>query len=409
MRFTSMAASCVVMLACGEVPSTPDAQLAVCEASQALRCDGSTLVSCNADGTAEEQRPCNVRCDPVARACEDSVDPSNGFAAELDAAGSEPALEITQETTVDTTGDFNATKQLLKVGDQLVAATLVAGTNGAPDVVVISVSSFSIAAGVTLTTTPGPRALAIMSAGDVTIAGVLEARAGGTDGSDPCVGASQPAVDGNDYPGGGGGGFGTPGASGGAITPAALGGAGGDATGTPTLIPLRGGCRGGNDPANGIGFGGHGGGGLQITSSTRIEVAGAINAPGLPGEGSAGGGAGGGILLEAPSVTVTGGLFANGGGGGCGYEQPTAGQPGQLSTTPASGGICAAGSVRGGNGGAGTTPPTEGSSIAQSAGTEYAGGGGGAVGRIRINTVDMTVEGNGTQSPAASVGPIAGR
>jgi hypothetical protein len=415
-----LVAFCAALVACGEIHGksnvddggvgSDDGASVACTASATLRCEANTLVSCNADGTAEVQRACGLRCDPTALACEDKVDPSNGFAAELDGAATEPSVNITANTNVDMDNGFNAANGTLAVGTLQVKAVLVGGTGGAPSVIVISVGGLSVAASSTLTFggQPGAPAIAIMSAGDVSIDGTLVViNAGSMTGNDPCMGASTAAAGAdNDNPGGGGGGFAQPGGVGGAVLLVANGGAGGANSGTAPLIPLRGGCSGGKNPFGGLGVGG---GAIQITSGTRIVVAGAIGANGLGGAVSTGGGSGGGILLEAPAVSLTGGAYANGGGGGCGSFSGSVGANGDLSTTPALGDICTNG-VHGGSGGAGTTAPTNGGTKTNTAGTtDYAGGGGGAVGRIRINTLDMTITGSGAQSPSASLGTIVGR
>ena len=384
-----------------------DGTAALCTADTALRCEGATLVSCNDTGTAEVAAPCTLRCDATALRCENKVHPSNGFTTQLDAATGQPALVITQSLFFSTTTDFNATTGTITVGGQQVKAALVPGSNGAPDVVVLSVGSLNIPAGVKLTPV-GDRPAAIMSAGDVTIAGSIEAIGGLAVTSEPCFGGSSGGTGAdNDVPGGGGGGFGQAGAGGGTIVGIGAGKSGGSATGTATLIPLRGGCSGGTDA---LGSAGRGGGAVQITSATAIHVSGAIGANGAGGVVSSGGGSGGAILLEAPTVELTGGLFANGGGGGCGGF--SAGANGSNSTTPALGANCGGnpGTASGGNGGAGTVAPTSGSSTTNRVGSvDRAGGGGGAIGRIRVNTLDMTIAGGGSQSPAASVGRVRGR
>lgn len=385
-----------------------------CAASTPLRCEGNTLVSCNADGTAEVQQSCALRCNASPLACENKVAPSNGYAAQLDAAATEPNISITTNTSFVVTSDYNATTGTVKVGSQLVKATVVPGANGGPEVLVMSVGSLNVAAGVTLTIfseSGNGRQVAIMSAHDVTVLGTIKrSPTGVTSGNAPCTGvASNAAGADNDVPGGGGGGFGGPGGKGGGILLVATQTAAGAATGDPTLVPLRGGCWGGNTA--GLGAGGSGGGAIQITSGTQIVVpsGGAIGAPGSGGSVNGGGGAGGGILLEAPTVMIAGGVYANGGSGGCGTFSGAMSSDGDMSTNPALGGPCSNGQS-GGNGGAGTTAPTDGQTLSNTAGTtQYAGGGGGAVGRIRINTLDMTVAGTGAQSPAASLGVVAGR
>lgn len=394
----------------GDAQGTGDSTGTFCAAATPLRCEGNTLVSCNSAGTAEVQQTCDLRCDASTLACENKVAPSNAYASELDAAATEPNISITTNTTFVVTSDYNATTGTVKVGSQLVKATLVPGAGG-PDVLVMSVGSLSIAAGVTLTAFSESgieREVAIMSAHDVSIAGTIMRNFSGlASGIDPCTGAASNAAGAdNDVPGGGGGAYGGAGAKGGGILLVATQTPGGAATGNSTLVPLRPGCWGGNTA--GLGAGGAGGGAIQITSGTQITVAGAIGAPGLGGSVNGGGGAGGGILLEAPTVTISGGLYANGGAGGCGmFSGGTS--DGQLSSMPAPGGPCSNGQS-GGNGGANTTAPTDGQTLSNTAGTkQYAGGGGGGVGRIRINTLDMTIAGTGATSPPASLGVVAGR
>jgi len=408
----------LLMIGCGNVrndgPPGDDAPVdgsvdgsGVCEASAALRCEGTTLVSCNGDGTAEVQTPCQLRCNAGTLACENAVDPSNGLAAQLDAAFGQPALDVTTGTLFSTVTDFDSNTGTITIGGQQFKAQVVAGSGGAPDILAISVGSMNVAANVTLNV-QGERPAAILSAGNVTIAGTILVIGGAASTPEACFGqASGAAGADNDIPGAGGGGFGTAGANGGPIIGIATGKLAGGTAGAPTLIPLRGGCPGGGD---GLGGPGRGGGSIQITSATQVSVSGAIGANGGGGVVSSGGGSGGGILVEAPTVSLAGGVFANGGGGGCGGF--SAGSDGANSTTPASGADCGgnAGTAPGGNGGAGTTAPTVGgSTINRNATVDRAGGGGGAVGRIRINTLDASITGSGTQSPPASVGAIASR
>lgn len=410
-----------VLLGCGSVPSKSDAGSGggddapgngICEALKALRCEGTQLVSCNGEGTAEIQTECQLRCNATTLACEDKVEPSNDYAVQLDGAVGEPALNITQNTTIDT-GDFNATTGKVTVGTQQVKAALVPGVNGAPDVLVISVGSLNVAAGAALyigyPENPGgqptvQRPHAFMSAGDVSIAGTIFVYPDGVTATDTCVGGTTSAVGAdNDYPGGGGGGFGQPGAQGGQVFLIGNGGNGGPVAGTATLMPLRGGCRGGS-AASFATVPGNGGGAIQITSATRIDVVGKIGTPAFGGNVSGGGGAGGGILLEAPIVSVTGGLYANGGAGGCGNYFSDYDNSGKLEMSAATR-ECG---LSGGNGGFGTTPPTAGQTKSNTSGSsDYGAGGGGAVGRIRINTLDMAIMGTGEQSPPASLGAIA--
>ncbi|MCK5799978.1 MAG: hypothetical protein KAI47_22465 [Deltaproteobacteria bacterium] len=215
--------------------------------------------------------------------------------------------------------------------------------------------------------------------------------------------------------GGGGAGYGQPGATGAKVQctlslvwePSELGGGdGGPVFGDETTIPLRGGCgggAGGNSPLGLFGMGGqggNGGGGLQISAGESVTITGIINASGAGGGGGqngaagGGGGSGGAILIEAPSVVVGGIIAANGGAGGAGSATSLTeniganGADGQPSSVPASAGIAGLPyGTNGGNGGARATQPTPGEN---SAARCNGGGGGGGAGRIRINATKIT-------------------
>ena len=174
--------------------------------------------------------------------------------------------------------------------------------------------------------------------------------------------------------------------------------------GNQALIPVLGGSAGG-----GVQVAHAGGGALQIVAGTSIRISsfGSISAPGLGGggecdqNGQPGGGSGGAILLEAPTVTITGKLAANGGGGtsqfmngasGSADDQPA---PGGVGATDSVGGAGSAGAIVNGGNGAGTASLSGGCTPGG-----LAGGGGGA-GRIRINTAT----GSATIGATAIVSP----
>ncbi|MBI5511275.1 MAG: hypothetical protein HY903_21145 [Deltaproteobacteria bacterium] len=201
-----------------------------------------------------------------------------------------------------------------------------------------------------------------------------------------------------------------------------------DTYGSPSLVPLIGGCDG-QDSAN---AGGGGGGALQVSAGVSITIAGDIHAGGGGGSAGrwtfadlagAGGGSGGAVLLEAAQVIVQGTIAANGGGGGGGgsYGESSGqpGQDGQLSLNAATGGAgndgygCSLyGHTSGGDGGAGSVLAGDGKN-----GGSYdeitgciggtaavgAGGGGGGAGRIRVNTITGCVCA-GNFSPPPSMG-----
>lgn len=233
---------------------------------------------------------------------------------------------------------------------------------------------------------------------------------------------------------------GTSGTAGGFGGSFATKGAGGPAAyGEPSLVPLLGGMKG---KAGGMdGGGGGGGGALQITAGERVEVLGVLNAGGGGGKsgyaayaaaGGSGGGSGGGILIEAPTVIVSGSIVANGGGGGGGGGSGNASgstygrDAGQVGfpvdpLAQAYGGDgedgsgCALyGYVYGGNGGVGATGPAAASAGSASGydnrclDTAFvgAGGSGGGVGRIRVNSTTGCQCGGSKISPQASFGTL---
>jgi hypothetical protein len=379
-----------------------------CEPGEPIACDGAELRVCNAAGDGEERVTCALRCDPDGPACHDIIDPSNGLAAALDLAESAPDLVVDGGGTIffDTVNDVAGTTAT--INGQTFETTVIAGAGTAPDVLVVPVASLRVVAG-TIFSVVGERAVAFVSWGDVRIQGEMRALAGRSESvEEDCWGrASGEVGTDEDVPGPGGGSFATFGGNGGSVTgigTAGTGKAAGDLVGNETLVPLRGGCPGGFD---GFGGPGIGGGALQIASRTLITIPGALGANGGGGCVSSGGGSGGGLLLEAPMVTVAGGVFANGGGGGCGGF--SCAESATMSTTPAAGDdVCTV--ATGGDGAAGDVEATDGTDDPNNAGqADRAGGGGGGLGRIRVNTLDGTVAGASTFSPAPSLGEVAGR
>jgi hypothetical protein len=270
---------------------------------------------------------------------------------------------------------------------------------------VLSLGAWSAPVDVSVT---GARPLVVIAAGKVTIGATVRVAASferpgpgasvlGTGGD----GATSPVI--NDA-GGGGGGFSSTGASGGdSGKPAKASGGNPGAMYGDSRDFFGGGSAGGDGgsaatcPAP-AGRGGGGGGALQITSSSAVEITGAIDASGGGGRGGCGdgkqqgnsgtagggGGSGGQIFIEAPRISVAGSLGANGGGGGGGGVNSGAdgqdGANGSSSLLAAPGG---AGATKaqgdGGNGGA-SGPPTPGGE------GNNGGGGGGAAGRIWLRT-----------------------
>jgi len=377
----------------------------ICKANQALRCDGSSLVRCNNNGTAEISESCSLSCNASQLRCS-NIDPSNNLAPYLDMTGGEPDLDPGTAATINTDDGT-----VMVDGKLLVVKSTVTPQTAAPNIRVFIVHSLT-AAQVTIS---GGNALAVVSNGDLTIGGVFTASAiinvpgAGAFNDTICKGGDAPVLAGGTAGGSGGGGFGFAGGSGGtAISDSgtASGGAGGAPTGNPTLIPLRGGCDSGAvGPAKGSG-----GGAIQLVSRTKIAVSGVIAAN---GSSVTGGGSGGGILLEAPVVEVSGSVVANGGAGAGGCIFPRSGENGRLDAIPATAGVgCSDTGRDGGSGGAGNTGAGNGVSINR-AGTGvtavFAGYGGGGVGRIRVNTASGGLHTTGIFSPNPSTGPIATR
>jgi hypothetical protein len=296
---------------------------------------------------------------------------------------------------------------------------------------VVSVDSFSLAAGVTLRVR-GNTPLIIASWSTLEVSGTVDASS--KDGM-PGAGAQPfatpstfctthqsvtPPQENNGGGGGGGGAMQSNGGNGGDGNNGANNGGTG-AVGAMTLPPpLAAGCAGGKggDGGGGTtgGAGGLGGGAIQLTARTSISIAttGRINAGGQGGRpaiggagGGGGGGAGGMIGLETPSLAIMPGaiLAANGGGagqgGGNGNGRPNQpGQDGKVAAEVALGGKENPNGSTGGNGGDG--------SISTSAGTNGAndgaggGGGGGGAGYITVKAMSRNDSG-ATFSPIPTV------
>jgi hypothetical protein len=316
--------------------------------------------------------------------------------------------------------------------------------NGAPAVAIFGVRSIAIADGGRLRVT-GDRPVLFLAATTATIAGSIDVGAGhmGALGQNDCqdcagpgggrgatnliaAGGCAPGLNGNYYAtldetGGGGGGFGFPGARGGDSDAGSA--VGGNVSAITTcsgasLVPLQGGSGGGRGSGNGaLGaeVGGGGGGAMQLTALVGITIASTADlyAGGAGGDGSSdaygggGGGAGGGLLLEAPDIAIAASarLTANGGGGGGGNEA-NRGENGARGPSRASGGAGGGMSGDAGRGGLGGIGATANQSATQGGGgIDGTGGGGGAAGIIRINTVSPLLLPSGVViSPAHSAG-----
>ena len=284
----------------------------------------------------------------------------------------------------------------------------VAQAAGGPNVFVIRLSSMAIPATHTVTITGDKPAIFLVS-GTVAVDGTIKADAAGTTAGAggnyaSCTGgtgANGSSLDGAG--GGGGGGFGQAGAAGAAgrgVGNQGAGGSAGAAVGSAsTLMPLRGGCKGGQggQQSGPGGAGGGGGGAFQVSAGATFTIgSGAIlSASGgggalAPGddEGGGGGGSGGAVLLEASGFAGTSPAtrtFVNGGGGGGGGGDFSGGDSSGTDgwnvsprTNRAPGGVGGgggSGTGDGGNGGQGGAP--SGSATTGAANCCAGGGGGG--------------------------------
>lgn len=290
---------------------------------------------------------------------------------------------------------------------------------------VVAATDITIPSGKTLQVTGG-RPLVVIATGTLTIAGMLDAS------SHAVPRKAGPAVLGatcNAFPvapssrgGGAGGSFAGLGGNGaGAITPTV--GNGGMPPPVIASIGFRAGCPGqdsGSPTANRFGLGGLGGGAVYVIAGAAIEVSGSLTASGAPGtggecteanacgagsgnaHGAGGGGSGGMAILEAPTVSVTGAVFADGGGGGEGSSVSLNGGDGKVpdGSGPAPGGGLDPGSPsNGGNGGAGSHAAAAAVDAEPGDDPGAGGGGGGGAGVIRLHGASA-ITGGGRVSPS---------
>ncbi len=407
-----------------------DAAVAVVDGCATAACAGGQLVGCG------QVEVCALGCasgDAAGRAAHCiELKPSNGF-TDWSITDGTAAFVVVGDLIVNT--DDGAIMEANLGGATIRSAGLgvrdgiyfASTPGGVPSV--FAMQNLTIADGAALRFT-GASAVVLLIDGDAVLAGRLDVSAGldplrpvgpggGSGGavvasagggcSGGIFGTSDMLSDG----GGGGGGMRDKGGDGGSDT--AIGGAGGTNCISSDLQPLLGGSGGGTGGAGSsmtsYGFGGHGGGALQLSVRNQLVIAttGIVVASGGgggggrfangSGGGGAGGGTGGGILIEAPVVAASGKIFANGGGGGGGAGNPLAGNsgaPGQESLQPAQGG-----SGDGGNGGGGGTniPARNGRIIGNNG-----GGGGGSAGMIVVRSGNLML--TGPVSPAVRRLPL---
>jgi hypothetical protein len=376
------------------------------------RCTNGRLATCDSTGIPFNEVFCELGCFEDKPRCR-RIDPSNKLGGYLDLVADPKNYDLTNAGFDTTTGIVTHNSMPLDI------PSFAAANGDGPTIRVFIVNNLRLNGGtVGASNHPsgnGP-AMAIVARGTITIEGrfVVHGSAGGV-ANPTCAGGPGSYFETGSSTrsaASGGGGNATAGMKGGNIG-TFLGGAGGQAHGTDSLVPLKGGC-----PAGGLESGyatdasrGVGGGALQLTSEKSISILGIIDARGQSGSyeqagsiGAAyfGGGAGGSILLEAPSVNLGASavLMAKGGGGAS--VGPSASDDDTASA--ALGVVCPGNCADGGNGATVNIAATPGEPSPTSTGSDLvSGGGGGGLGRVRINTRDTTYQRLNTTVEAAMV------
>jgi hypothetical protein len=377
---------------CTVVPDNCPVDRCGCTPGAVLACTGDQLTTCAADGKSTTMDTCALGCASDATRCL-TFDPSNGLGDALTMAAGEADVVLPVGATIDT--DLGTI--VGPGGSPIAITTSVVDQPAAAQLRVFSAHSLTVNDARVV----GSRPLALVAYEQVTVQGMIDASARGQSAA---VGAQElPAMCASmanqtfnctsgsitravTHGGGGGGNAATGGRGGGVGT---LGG-------TPFIgfEPLAGGCRGGglDDAAgNPLSAGGAGGGAVEIVSLRQVTLSngGFIHVGGGGGGVTSGGGSGGTVVLEAPQVQITGaasGIAANGGaGGGCNLS----GADATANVSPAPGPTC--GNYSGGNGATSTVGAADGAYCTSGClpcDTTAFGGGGGAIGRVRIATKD---------------------
>jgi hypothetical protein len=428
----------------------------ICTAGSAS-CNGSTLVTCP-DGTAQMMTTCPLGCGttggahcnlmyPRAPVTRGDFDTTGLMATTLSAS----SVYIGADTGLIGPGNApirhaNTTATTYEVHDG-VGFHLVAIPGSTLKLGIYTFSSLTVDANVVMNAY-GTNGIALVSAGNMTIDGQLDATCAGNVNLAALFGAPKPWLAG---PGGGAGGqpgtasvgFGAgavggvngdiahgAGGGGGAYFDVGgaggaqggnLGGASGPIYGDAILTTLWGGSgagAGGQSGGSSTTFGGGGGGLVLLVAQGTVtlgagNMTGGVNAGGCggttnPGVGGGAGGSGGAVLVQAIAVHVAanGAIAANGGSGAAGNAvagAATNGKPGALAVTAATGGQTGGGAAGGNGGAAATTNGATGGGAGGAAGSG-AGGGGGGVGRVRLESQSgaATVDVGAAVSPAAS-------
>ena len=354
----------------------------LCDPNQTA-CTNGKVATCDASGKIVSSETCALGCFEDQPRCR-AIVPSNNLGAYLDMVPDPPDLELSSATFRTDDGSVTAGGQAVTV-----PSFAVPGTGTGSTIRVFVVNSLKLHSA-TIQNTSSPQALpgaamAIVARRDLIIDGevLVNVRVGGAYLG--CNAAMASIVQETSTRvlayGGGGGGNGTGGGHGGNIGPPP-GLAGDSISGTSILVPLRGGCTGGYELP--LGNYPTGGGALQLSSGTLVSIDASIDLKGGQGQYDfdasgayvvGGGGAGGSLLIDAPTVRLgtNARVLAT---GGTGFA---------ACTTPST--YCGVG----GAGATATTVAQDGMSITYSSGsnlTFQSGGGGGGLGRLRINTAD---------------------
>jgi len=366
-------------------------------------CDVNALTTCNADGKSASTAPCALGCATDNSRCA-TFAPSNNLTDALAAAALEPDIDVPAGSRFDV-----ATGELRDSGDiHLPLKSILVQQLGGLDIRVFIARSFKIH-DVMIDDNTDLRSLALVATGSIVIDGFVNGgphrwgASGAQVTSAACVGTG-------DTRGGGGGGNGTFGGDAARRNvlppPGQIGGAGGALQ--TTFQPLVGGCNGGGDTV--VSVGGLGGAALEVVSLSNIEIlqGGSIDVGGGGGPHLSGGGSGGTILLEAPTVLISGKITGNGGSGGaCGNDGHDA-TPDTV-PAPAVGGCTSNTAELSGAGGTGATPARNGGSSVFPD-PDSGAGGGGSVGRLQIKTADGNyLHDGGILSVQISTGTLAPR
>jgi len=385
----------------------------LCEPNE-TRCTNGKVATCDANGAVAASETCELGCFEDKPRCR-RLDPSNGLGSYLDLPATLPDLDLTDAFFDTGTGTVSANGGLV-----IPVPSFSAGNGDGPTIRVfvannVRLNNAAAGSGLDPNRQSGP-AFALVARGEIVIEGrfVVYATAGGIKNAMCAGGIGNYFETDSAYRAlaSGGGANATAGGKGGDISGLA-GGAGGQEFGTDVLVPLKGGCPAGGVDINGTVFpySTPGGGAAQFSSEKKITILGIIDARGQTGTaeqagnlGAAiyGGGAGGSILLEAATLTLGPAaiLMAKGGGGGS-YGPSTVSDD---TASPDKGNVCAGTCPDGGDGAAPGVPAKPGESSPVNVGSALiSGGGGGGIGRVRINTRDTMYQRPNTVVEAAMV------